>query len=315
MAYPPAPGIVAPNAAPSTSEISRSDVEGVGNLKVGALLGLLTQIMFWVGFAIFYAIFNALRASGPLNGMGTGPTIPSWITVNTFYLAVGLLAGGLVIGMISYIFYYLGFRAIRRGDPEFGAPTTLMLIGLISYLMTALGIVVIIGTIVSAINSAAAGTVTPGAVSLDLSAILGGLALIGLGAILALIGVVGLVLGNWRCGSRYEESMLKAGAILTIIPFVSIVGYVLLLVGYVKAGSKLRTGWAPPSSIRGVGYSGSSYPSPYGAPAPSWHAPPPPPPPGAPTPAAAPLCPRCGGQVSFIAQYGRNYCYACKQYV
>ena len=275
MAYPNPPGSAPNYAAATNAGGSRSDIEGVGNLKVGSILGVLDQLMIWVGFLVFFLIYSALANNVTV---GTATTLPSWITVNTFYIGIGLLAGGLFIGLIGFIFFFLGFRAVKRGAPDFGAPTTLMIVGLVGYLMMAIGLVVIIGTIVSAINSAAAGTISSGSASLDLSALIGGIALIGFGAILGLVGVIGLVLGNWRAGTRYGESTLKVGAILSILPYVSIVGYILLLVGYSKAGSKLHSGWVP----AGMGFGGPFAGAPAYAPmpggqAPPWQPPPPPP--------------------------------------
>ncbi len=48
------------------------------------------------------------------------------------------------------------------------------------------------------------------------------------------------------------------------------------------------------------------------APAPTGMAAPPPPPPAAP---AAPNCPKCGNPTTYIAQYGRYYCFNDKLYV
>ncbi len=256
-------------APPMNAPTSSSDVEGVGYLKVGSGLGIAVQTLFWAGFAIFYLIFLALESTSSNIASGAAATIPAWITVNVFFLAVGTIAAGLILGVVSFVFFLLGFRAIKKGAPAFGAPTALMVVGLIGYLLATLGLVVIIGAIASAINAAAAGTVTAGTAAVALSTIFGGLALIGLGGLLGLIGVIGLVLGNWRAGSRYAESMAKVGAILSIVPFVSIVGYVLLLVGYARAGAKLQHGWMP-----------SGYGAPMGMPA--YYAPAavPPPPPG-----------------------------------
>jgi len=291
-----------------TSAISRSDVEGVGNLKVGALLGLIVQAMIWIGFAIFYLIYSALSSSTGVLGT-PGSTIPGWITPNTLYIAVGMLAGGFVIGIISYIFFFLGFRAVKKGAPDFGAPTTLVMIGLIGFIMDALGLIIIVGTIVSAINNATSGTITQGSASLDLSAIIGGIALIGLGSILALVGVIGLILGNWRAGARYGQSTLKIGAILTIIPYVSLVGYILLLVGYMQAGKKLESGWIPMGMGMGAAPMAPGYGTP--PPAPGWQAPPAG---GAPA-GPAPTCPKCGQPGTWVAQYGRYYCHTDQQYL
>lgn len=273
MAYAAPPGMAPPFAPPPPAYDPGPDTHGVQQLWIAALLGLLVQALFWVGALLFYLIFQALNSA--VSSVGTGSSsLPGWITPSTFYAAVGLIAGGLVLGIVSYIFFYLGFRAIRRGAPDFGAPTTLVVIGLVGFLMVVLGIVVIVGTFVSAINTASSGGVTPGSSPLDLGAILGGFALVGLGAILSLIGVIGLVLGNWRAGNRYGEGTLKAGAILTILPFVSIVGYLLLLLGYGKAAAKIRSGWAPTPSMGWVG-SGPRLPEPGWGPG----TPPPPPPP------------------------------------
>jgi hypothetical protein len=52
------------------------------------------------------------------------------------------------------------------------------------------------------------------------------------GALLALIGGVGgLILGVWRIGSKYDETMLKAGAIFIVIPFLNILAPILILLG------------------------------------------------------------------------------------
>jgi uncharacterized protein DUF973 len=310
MAFPPAQGTAPPYAAPVTTGPSRSDLDGVGNLKVAALLGLIVQAMIWIGFAIFDLIFTSVQsATNAGNGLST---LPGWITVNTLYVAVGLLAGGLVIGIVSYIFFYLGFRAVKRGAPDFGAPTTLVMIGLIGFAMTALGLIVVVGAVVTAINSVSSGAVS----SISLGAVLGGLALIGLGLLLALIGVIGLVLGNWRAGKRYDETSLKIGAILTILPYVSIVGYILLLVGYVRAGKKLESGWSPPVMMgMGMPYAapGMAPGYPMGTPpmaAPTFQTPPP----AAPA-AAAPTCPKCGQPGTWVAQYSRWYCYTDQQYL
>lgn len=42
---------------------------------------------------------------------------------------------------------------------------------------------------------------------------------------------------------------------------------------------------------------------------------PPAPPPPTPQQAASPICPKCGQPTTYVAQYGRYYCYTDKQYV
>jgi Protein of unknown function (DUF973) len=305
MAFPPAQGSVPPYAVPTAATPSHSDLDGVGNLTVASLLGLLVQALIWIGVAIFDLLYSAISNSTVIAGTG-GTTLPGWVSVNTLYIAVGLTAGGLVLGIVSYIFFYLGFRAIKRGAPDFGAPTTMVLVGLIGFLMIVLGLGIIIGTFVSAINSASSS-----GASLDLGALFGGIALIGLGGLLALVGVIGLVLGNWRAGTRYQETTIKVGGILTIIPYLSIVGYVLLVVGYMKAGSKLKSGWAPPAMAISAPMMTPGYPAPAPMPNAAWPAAPP----TAPAAAPPPICPKCGQPATWVAQYNRWYCYTDQQYL
>ncbi len=323
-----APAYGQPMAMTPTQSASSPDRDGVGTLKIASLLGLIDQAMFWIGFLMFYLIVTAVSAYSP------GVTAyPGWITVNTVYASVGLLIGGAVVGLISYIFYYLGFRKLKQAAPELGTPATLSLIGLIGFLMIAGGIGLFLGVLVSAISSPPTTAASAGG---TIAGLLGALALLGIGGILGFIGVIGVVLGNWRAGKRYQESMIKVGGILQIFPYVSIVGFILCLVGYIKADKKLESGWMPPltqiapgvmvvapgSVVVAGGGVAYAQPAPYGSPPPYQYGAPQPQyaPSPAPAPApvaaapAAPLCPRCGRPTTFVAQYNRYYCYGCQQY-
>jgi hypothetical protein len=77
-------------------------------------------------------------------------------------------------------------------------------------------------------------------------AALGGLMLLGVGLFLAFLGSVGLAVGNWRTGGRYQEETIKVGGFLAFLPIVSMVGFVLCSIGYARAGRKLASGWQPP---------------------------------------------------------------------
>ncbi len=230
-APPAVPGIAAQVATASSAER-----DGIGLAKIGAIMGVVSQGLFWIGVALFDIIFSSL---------GTG-VVPGWVTPTTAEAVLAMWAVGPVVGVISYLLYYLGFRKIKSAAPDFGSPTVLLLIGLIGFAMLAGGIGLIVGGIISAISSLASGST---GVGFGLGAILTGLALIGFGAILSFIGVIGMVLGNYRAGGRYQESMLRIGGILTIIPFVSIVGFLLCFIGFHNAGKKLASGWQPPTTV------------------------------------------------------------------
>jgi hypothetical protein len=111
---------------------------------------------------------------------------------------------------------------------------------------------------------------------------------------------------------QYEAAKSKT-LIWMILGFIlgGIILGVLLLIAYLKFDpvinwQRQQQGGAPP------GY------APQYAPPPAYAAPPPmaaPPPPAAPAAPAAPMCAKCGRPTTYIAQYGRYYCYTDNLYV
>jgi hypothetical protein len=86
---------------------------------------------------------------------------------------------------------------------------------------------------------------------------------------------------------------------------------VLLLIAYLKFDPLINMQRAQMQGGAPLAY---MPPPPYAAPAPAVA--PPPPPPTAPAAApATPFCPKCGKATTFIAQYGRYYCYTDNLYV
>jgi hypothetical protein len=75
----------------------------------------------------------------------------------------------------------------------------------------------------------------------------GGVALLGLGGLLAFVGYIGVLLGIWRLGTRYADAMFKVGAILLIIPYINLIGAILILIGARTARRKVEGagGWTP----------------------------------------------------------------------
>ncbi len=66
----------------------------------------------------------------------------------------------------------------------------------------------------------------------SLGVFLGGLVITSIGGIIAFVGIIGgPILGLWRMGSRYDDTLIKVAAILLIIPLLDFVSPILLLVG------------------------------------------------------------------------------------
>jgi len=147
----------------------------------------------------------------------------------------------------------LGYRSLSKADPRFSLPSTLMLVLMAGVFVVAAGVIPLFNSIPNMLASAPASPdITP---SSDFVAAAGSLVidllLLGLGGLLALVGFIGgLVLGLWRVGSRYGETIVKVGAILLIVPLLNIVAPILIIVGAYQARDRLNGGAAPPPSDR-----------------------------------------------------------------
>ncbi len=60
------------------------------------------------------------------------------------------------------------------------------------------------------------------------------------GGLLVLVGIIGgQILGLWRVGVRYNETVIKVGAIFSVIPILNIVAPILVLIGAHEARGRL----------------------------------------------------------------------------
>jgi hypothetical protein len=125
--------------------------------------------------------------------------------------------------------------------------------------------------------------------------------------------------------NRQYEQAKSATLVWMILGFILgglIIG-ILLLIAYLKFdplinASRQASGQMPPPGYGAPPAQPQSWaPPPAGAPAPGAPQPmaPPPAPPMAQPAAAVPFCANCGKPTTYIPQYGRYYCYDCKQYV
>ncbi len=150
---------------------------------------------------------------------------------------------GLAIQLVAMALLLLGYRDFGKVDKgNFSLPSTLMLVLIAGVFVAAAGIVPLLMGIPDLI--AKAPSTTGGTPSADFLATVGSIfiyiALAAVGGLLALIGVVGgEILGLWRVGSRYDEILIKLGAIFVIVPFLNVVAPVLVLVGASQAKGRV----------------------------------------------------------------------------
>lgn len=216
-----------------------TDRRALSNVTVGAVISLVSAV---VSIATLF-----LRSTAPLD-IATGGSTGTSITfpLAALYLLAVTGAVGFVFGLLELWFYRSAFRDLSQVDARFSTPSKLTLLAIVSLVLIAAvgaGLVVLV---YQAIQCAGAGNpITTSCVSLR--AVGGLILLLGLFAILALVGWIGFLLGVWRLGSRYHESLFKAGAILLIFPVLNLIGVILILVGARNARAQLQTPTGMPS--------------------------------------------------------------------
>jgi len=200
-----------------------------------ALVGALISVVALV----FVSGFSFLNVSTT----GTGSTSVS-VNSTGFAWVVALTAVGAALTMAELFLYRRAFVVLRNRDHSFSTPATLVFLALAALAVVFLVLFGLLGLIAQAITCAGPGnTITSSC--LDAGTFFGLFAVLAVTAIVAVVGYIGLLIGIWRLGTRYSESMFKAGAILLIFPVVNIVGVVLILVAARSAGGRLQGTTSP----------------------------------------------------------------------
>ncbi len=134
------------------------------------------------------------------------------------------------LGLLVILLYRSAFRDLARVDRRFANPASLALVAFIGVILALAGMALTLDALYRAVRCAGAGTPIPSA-CVPLVSLLGGLALAVLGGIAALVGYIGILIGVWRLGVRFDEGAFKAGAILWVLPLLNIVGAIVILIG------------------------------------------------------------------------------------
>jgi Protein of unknown function (DUF973) len=205
------------------------ELSGASRVKWGALLGILGLVLAIGGVSIV------------LFGVGLGVTNTNdagYVSLlHTILLAVVLVVIGVLVALVSFILYTAGFASLRKADRRFRTPMVLCVIGLVGLAFIGGFVVAYAGGINAAISCPSSNSTCQN----NATSIGHGVVALGyLGGLLGFIGLIGLILGLYRFGSRYSNSIAKVGAILYIIPFLSIIAPILVLIGAVQVQRKLR---------------------------------------------------------------------------
>lgn len=186
---------------------------GLSQVRTGAFLFLLGSALS-VAAPILFSSTGYLRLSIPSPG-----TYSSGIVSTSLFVPFTFLVG-LTFSFVAFWFYHDGFAALRTLDERFRWSPSFAWLAIIGIVLVLVGLA-----------------------ALDLAlfafVLYFGLGLLALGTVLILVGVIGILVGLWRMGVRYHESLFQVGAFLTLLPFLSLVGQLLVLWGSTRVRSRI----------------------------------------------------------------------------
>jgi uncharacterized membrane protein len=184
-------------------------------------------IIFATGIEIHYGAFH----------VGSGAYSSS-----VFEQLVVVVVVGFLVALIALVLYVLSFSAFRKVQDNFGGPRALVVVGLVGTLLVFLGLAEVLQQFLA--TASCLGTNSPTS-CVSLSTFYGAVLAIFFGFILAIVGWIGLVIGLYRIGKRYDSTITKVGAILTIIPVLTLIAPILILAGVSSSLHELRARAGP----------------------------------------------------------------------
>jgi hypothetical protein len=241
--YPGAPQwVLVPPGPPAPSV--ELDGPVLSNLQVAAAIALIGAglgafIEFGLGPVFNFNVATALTAGGVT-------------AASVLYDLEVLAVVSVALSITSFYFLRSAFARVAPVDEELRTPSSLALVAIVGYVIVVLGLLVLIQALVVTLNCVGATRPAPSS-CLDAGLLFEGLGVIVLGGILAIIGVIGIVIGVWRLGTRYKEDLLHVGAVLSIIPLLNVVGQVLIFYGAYKVRQRLG-GPGRPANLQTLGY-------------------------------------------------------------
>jgi hypothetical protein len=216
--YPGGPWGASPESLATTRE---RNVRALRDVQWAAVIGLVGAVLGYVletfeNFARFLTVSST--NNGPILSLPNEAALGAYV------------ASALVLALVGFLLYTRAFRTWRGVAEGFSTPATLGLLAVIGLVLVGAGLGLFLLAIAQAIACVGAGNpLTSGC--LLTGAFWGGVALLLIGAIVLLVGYIGILIGIWRVGSHFNNSLFKIGAVLLIIPYLSVVGEILILIG------------------------------------------------------------------------------------
>ena len=223
----------------SSDDLS-SLVDGLRKLRTGALLQIIAVVISIIIFIYMFISVGALMLFSPR--MLTGTVLPTLVGA----AITGIVSG--ILSLIGFIYWFRATNSLREYNPDrLGIGRTGIILTVIGLILVILGGIVVIGssllTHISTTTSSTTLTMRSASITAPHATfiILGFVAILGAGGILAFIGwilfsIMLIRLGNLEnvSSSLHTAGILYLiGFILSLIPFIGIVGGILILVAVI----------------------------------------------------------------------------------
>lgn len=230
-----------PSGAEAASHSPANELRWLSRIRWYAVLNFLGNALGGVT-AVFILSSLAMVGVGPF-GIGIGPSGPTPSQIQGIVQAFGymytLLPFAVVLILPSLVLLWTGLRGLARGGAsEFATPSKLTLVNVVGVVLLIPGMLVFYSSIVTIMQSLVPSGARAGG---ELGPLFAGLGLLLVGGLLEVVGMIGgVILGLWRLGGRYGQHIVKVGAILNIVPLVSVVAPILVFVGVGRARARAR---------------------------------------------------------------------------
>ena len=205
-------------------------VEGLSKLRTGAIIILIGIILEVAGIFMAPGLLSIFAMTGAAPSPG--------LTLGALVTPLALLIIGVLLGIVAFILWFSATGKLKAYDPSrLGIGRTGMILQLVGVILIFLGLLAIVPVIFAAGST--------GSPEMLIGAIYGMLGLVGLGAILALVGLILFGIMIMRLGEiqGVDPGFRTAGIlyILTLIPYVGpILQLIAVIMIYVYAGRSIE---------------------------------------------------------------------------
>ncbi|MGC2033927.1 MAG: DUF973 family protein [Thermoplasmata archaeon] len=233
-------GFPGPMPVAVPDHIRQIDLRAIEQARTSALIAIVGLLVSAV-----FLFFDFL-------GYGTLGTA----NVTNFSLDTTLTSAALggVLTILSMIFGRRCFVLLRPIDSRFSTPASLSLVALVGLAIALIGEIVLLALFIQSSGCASelAAPANCGVQGFTTDTLIA-LGFAGLGGLLLLIGGIGMLIGIYRLGTRFDVGLFKVGAILLIFPILSLIGVILIYVATSNARTKVESVPRAPTLFPPVG--------------------------------------------------------------